>query len=209
VFKIIDNENQSALFEVRPVFRRGSALLTAILVAFLGTAFLGSFLTPLLIALGGGLLISLNIDFIERAIETADPETIMMYIVWAPVAVVILLFLLIAWFMYSREKRLSKKVVYTFYSDRLVYTEAYGSKKFTVTYQNIVGVDLTCSPSQERKGLGSIYISTANNTKKIRINNIANPQEVYYSIQKLIPRRQPYNWFNNPWSGEEDFKNVN
>lgn len=192
---------------VKPEFRRGTTLFSAFIIALLGTIIIGTFLFPA-IAAALGIFLLFAFPNLEQTIESSDPMLIIQIITAAPVIFGVLLFLLIARLFYSRQKKSNEKIVYSFYHDRLVYSEQFRPGKATITYQNIADITYSSTPSQDKWGLGSIDIITLNGSRIIRMNNIANPQLIYDDILRLIPNRQIMKGsrYENPWSGNEDFK---
>ena len=163
------------LFTVKPAFIPRLVMLQLLPFQLIGTAWFAAFLgVPIVI-----LTHLLNLDV---------P-------LWAPFVIGgALAFITIPIVGYLLTKRTYELTEYTFYPDRLEYTEGYlQAHDKRVRYDNVVEASMRRGILQKKWDLGTIYLKTpggggtsgsSRTWSGIKISNIPDPEDVYKGIQE-------------------------
>ncbi|RRJ54812.1 hypothetical protein EHV15_35065 [Paenibacillus oralis] len=179
----------SPLFEVKPVFRPLQTLVFSLIISIFITMFFGSFLVPILGIIVGAIIIESSPglkESIASATDSGNTHTLAFIFSSLPIIVGMVLYFTVTLFVYRALKQNKEKTVYSFFEDHMTYFESYRKKiKTTIKYSSISAVDYTCSPFQERLGLGTVSISTGVRSKTINLFDIPNPDEIYQKIEEL------------------------
>jgi len=169
-------ETGEPLFTVKPVFIPGLTILQLLPFQFFGTAWLAGFLGVPAVIL----------------IQVLDFNVPM----WAPFVIGGAIgFFGIPLIGYKLMKRTYELTEYTFYPDRLEYTEGYlQAHDKRVRYDNVVEASMKRGIFQKKYDLGTIYLKTpggggtgssSSSWSGIKISNIPDPEEVYKGIQEV------------------------
>lgn len=161
--------------EAKPIFRPVLTFIFSIVVAMIMNAFFGSMVATILTMIVSGIAVGMGLS---------DAE-ILLTITVVPTAFLIISFILIAHVFYKRQKRNTEHTSYILYEDRIVYSDKYRLKQqHTIFYRDIVGLQVSSSPRQEKLGVGDVQIKTAGNSTWINITNIPNFEQIADIINK-------------------------